>query len=150
MTLLYLAKPRGDKIFSSHCAYSQVRPTTGVCAVQEFGIGLCFSIVYGALLTKTNRISRIFNASKRSAKRPSCISPKSQLAITFSIVVVQVVINVIWFLVSPPEATHHHPTREDNLLVCKVRDFISSLHLCLEATRKYRVRQPSLNFFLAR
>ena len=79
-----------------------------------------YSIVYGALLTKTNRISRIFNASKLSAKRPNFISPKSQLCICTGIVLVQVFINVIWFVTLPPQAVHHHPTREDNLLVCKV------------------------------
>jgi metabotropic X receptor len=79
-----------------------------------------FSIVYGALLTKTNRIARIFDASKKSAKRPNFISPKSQLIICSGLILVQVMINVIWMLVSPPEAIHHHPTREDNLLVCKV------------------------------
>lgn len=95
------------------------KPTTIICGIQEFMIGLCFSVVYGALLTKTNRISRIFNASTQSAKRPNFISPKSQLCICTGIVLVQVFINVIWFLTLPPEAVHHHPTREDNLLVCK-------------------------------
>ena len=79
-----------------------------------------FSIVYGALLTKTNRIYRIFNASKKSAQRPGLISPKSQLTICAGIVLIQVIINIIWMLVSPPEAINHHPTREDRLLVCKV------------------------------
>jgi len=51
--------------------------------------------------------------------RPNFISPKSQLCICSGIVLIQVLINVIWFLISPPEAMHHHPTREDNLLVCK-------------------------------
>ena len=32
-----------------------VRPTNAICALQEFSIGTCFSVVYGALLTKTNR-----------------------------------------------------------------------------------------------
>lgn len=47
-------------------------------------------MVYAALLTKTNRISRIFNAGKRSAKRPSFISPRSQLIICAGLVGVQV------------------------------------------------------------
>ena len=38
-----------------------VRPTNAICALQEFSIGTCFSVVYGALLTKTNR--RVFNIS---------------------------------------------------------------------------------------
>jgi metabotropic X receptor len=42
------------------------------------------------LLTKTNRIARIFNAGKRTAKRPSFISPRSQLFICSGLVGVQV------------------------------------------------------------
>lgn len=75
--------------------------------------------MYGALLTKTNRIYRIFNASKLSAQKPTLISPKSQLIICSGIVFAQVIINVIWLLISPPEAIHHNPTRADWLLVCK-------------------------------
>lgn len=96
-----------------------IRPTLWVCSIQQFSIGLSFSIVYGALLTKTNRIARIFNASNRTAKRPSFISPKSQLTFTFGLTCVQVLINVLWFLADPPKAIFHHPTREDNLIVCK-------------------------------
>lgn len=56
----------------------------------RFGAGFCFTVVYAALLTKTNRISRIFNASKRTAKRPSFITPRSQLIICSGLVFVQV------------------------------------------------------------
>ncbi|QQP57733.1 Metabotropic glutamate receptor 8, partial [Caligus rogercresseyi] len=93
-----------------------IRPSPSVCFIQEFMIGLCFSIVYGALLTKTNRISRIFNSPNQ---RPTFISPQSQLAICAGFVFIQIFINVVSFLFSQPEAIHHYPTREDNLLVCK-------------------------------
>ena len=66
-------------------------------------------------------IYRIFNASKKSAQKPTLISPKSQIIICSGIIFVQVIVNVIWMLILPPEAVHHHPTREDNLLVCKVQ-----------------------------
>lgn len=56
----------------------------------RFGTGFCFTVVYAALLTKTNRISRIFNASKHSAKRPILISPSSQLAICAALISIQV------------------------------------------------------------
>ncbi|XP_057668815.1 metabotropic glutamate receptor 2 isoform X2 [Diorhabda carinulata] len=95
-----------------------LKPTDIVCAIQRFSAGFCFTVVYAALLTKTNRISRIFNAGKHSAKRPSFISPRSQLVICFGLIGVQVLINGIWMLISPPRAIHHYPTREDNLLVC--------------------------------
>lgn len=62
------------------------RPTIGSCVVQRFGIGVGFSIIYGALLTKTNRISRIFDSASKSAQRPSYISPRSQVIITISLI----------------------------------------------------------------
>ncbi|XP_064210869.1 metabotropic glutamate receptor 2 isoform X2 [Tribolium castaneum] len=95
-----------------------LRPNDVVCGIQRFGAGFCFTVVYAALLTKTNRISRIFNAGKHSAKRPSFISPRSQLIICSGLVGVQVLINGVWMVISPAKAIHHYPTREDNLLVC--------------------------------
>lgn len=56
----------------------------------RFGAGFCFTVVYGALLTKTNRISRIFKHGKQSAKRPSFISPRSQLVICAALTSIQV------------------------------------------------------------
>ncbi|XP_043522698.1 metabotropic glutamate receptor isoform X2 [Frieseomelitta varia] len=46
-------------------------PTTVTCILQRFGVGVSFSAVYGALLTKTNRIARIFDSASRTAVRPS-------------------------------------------------------------------------------
>ncbi|XP_054009376.1 metabotropic glutamate receptor 2-like isoform X1 [Hylaeus anthracinus] len=95
-----------------------MKPTDIVCGIQRFAAGFCFTVVYAALLTKTNRISRIFNASKHSAKRPSFISPRSQLIICSGLVSVQILINGVWMIIDPAKAMHHYPTREDNLLVC--------------------------------
>ncbi|XP_067211682.1 uncharacterized protein [Linepithema humile] len=93
-----------------------LKPTDIVCGIQRFSAGFCFTVVYAALLTKTNRISRIFNAG--SAKRPSFISPRSQLIICFGLVFVQILINGVWMIIDPARAMHHYPTMEDNLLVC--------------------------------
>ncbi|XP_071522528.1 uncharacterized protein [Panulirus ornatus] len=95
-----------------------LKPSAVVCGVQRFGLGFCFAVVYSALLTKTNRIARIFNAGKRTAKRPSLISPRSQLCICFCTVSVQVMITGVWWVMSPPRAIHHYLVREDNFLVC--------------------------------
>ena len=94
-------------------------PTDYVCGAQKFGIGFCFAITYSALLTKTNRIARIFRAGKRTVKRPKFISPQSQLVICFTLVGVQVVIGFVWMWLEPPKAGHYHPTRDDNQLVCE-------------------------------
>ncbi|XP_045475410.1 metabotropic glutamate receptor 2-like isoform X2 [Harmonia axyridis] len=95
-----------------------IKPTDIICGIQRFGAGFCFTVVYAALFTKTNRIYRIFNAGKRSARRPSFISPRSQLLICSGLVSIQVFINALWMLISPARAIYHYPTREDNLLVC--------------------------------
>ncbi|XP_043211298.1 metabotropic glutamate receptor-like, partial [Amphibalanus amphitrite] len=96
-----------------------LRPSDVVCGIQQFGIGFCFSVVYSALLTKTNRIARIFNAGKKSAARPHFITPASQLVICSLLIFVQLVVSFAWMWTTPPEAMFHHPTPEDNLLVCK-------------------------------
>lgn len=71
-----------------------IRPTfpekVTIALFSRFGAGFCFTVVYAALLTKTNRIARIFNAGKHSARRPSFISPRSQLIICTGLVGVQV------------------------------------------------------------
>lgn len=57
------------------------KPTVETCAVMRIGLGLCLSICYSAIFTKTNRISRIFNRGVKSIKRPVYTSPISQVAI---------------------------------------------------------------------
>lgn len=42
-----------------------IRPHLISCIVQRLGIGLGFSMMYAALLTKTNRIARIFESTKK-------------------------------------------------------------------------------------
>lgn len=58
-------------------------PTIETCAIMRIGLGLCLSICYSAIFTKTNRISRIFNRGVKSIKRPVYTSPISQVAIAF-------------------------------------------------------------------
>ncbi|KAF8790267.1 Metabotropic glutamate receptor like protein [Argiope bruennichi] len=94
------------------------KPTDFMCGVQQTGISMCFTIVYSALLTKTNRISRIFKAGVQTVNRPRFISPFSQLFICFCITIVQVVISAVWLNISPPNAIHYFRSREENHLVC--------------------------------
>lgn len=98
-----------------------LRPSMASCALQRFLIGICFTIVYSALLTKTNRISRIFNASKKSAKKLNFLSPKSQLIICGCLISVQLIVYLLWIAFQNPQAIHHYPTRNDNQLICASR-----------------------------
>lgn len=66
------------------------------------GIGFAFSCLYAAMLVKTNRIARIFSQATRSAQRPSCISPISQVFLTALLAGVQLFGSLIWLLIVPP------------------------------------------------
>lgn len=96
-----------------------MKPSPITCGAQKYGIGLCFSICYSAILTKTNRISRIFRAGKRTARRPKFISPKSQLVICVAIVAFQLVVGAMWILMRVPEPVAYFASRDDHQLVCK-------------------------------
>lgn len=65
-------------------------PGVVVCAFRRLLLGLGMAITYSAMLTKTNRIYRIFEQGKRSVTPPKFISPTSQLLITFTLISVQV------------------------------------------------------------
>ncbi|KAH8255081.1 hypothetical protein KR038_010514, partial [Drosophila bunnanda] len=98
------------------------KPTIGSCVLQRFGIGVGFSIIYSALLTKTNRISRIFHSASKSAQRLKYISPQSQVIITASLIAIQIIITMIWMVVEPPGTRFYYPDRTEVILKCKIQD----------------------------
>ncbi|XP_033223425.1 metabotropic glutamate receptor 8-like [Belonocnema kinseyi] len=98
-----------------------VQPSTESCAVTRFGIGLCYTLCYSALVTKTNRIHRIFNTTHNPHK-PRYTSPKSQLIITGLLTLVEVIINSTWLIKVPPTVTHVFPTRDTKLRICQGLD----------------------------
>uniref|UniRef100_A0A8C1GCW4 Glutamate receptor, metabotropic 4 n=2 Tax=Cyprinus carpio TaxID=7962 RepID=A0A8C1GCW4_CYPCA len=79
-------------------------PDIGICSLRRIFLGLGMSISYAALLTKTNRIYRIFEQGKMTVSAPRFISPGSQLVITFSLISVQLLGVCIWFAVDPSQA----------------------------------------------
>lgn len=108
-----------------------LKPTSITCAVQRFGVGFGFAIIYSSLLTKTNRISRIFQSARRSARRPPFISPKSQIIISTVLVTLQVIFTIIWLVLEPPGTRLYFPNgkRDEVILKCRTEDlsFLVSL-----------------------
>ncbi|XP_073674653.1 glutamate receptor, metabotropic 6a [Garra rufa] len=111
-------------------------PGTVVCAFRRLLLGLGMCITYSAMLTKTNRIYRIFEQGKKSVTPPKFISPTSQLMITFILISVQVVGVFIWFGVVPPhtivdyeEQRPPSPELARGILKCDMSDL--SLICCL-------------------
>lgn len=107
------------------------KPSTFVCTTQRFGVGFGFAVIYAALLTKTNRISRIFNSATKSAKRPAFISPKSQMVISSILISIQVMTTCIWLAVEVPGTRKHFPdeSRSEVVLKCKIQDLSFLLSL---------------------
>ncbi|XP_057330958.1 metabotropic glutamate receptor isoform X1 [Microplitis mediator] len=98
------------------------QPTFATCVLQRFGVGVSFSAVYGALLTKTNRIARIFDSASRSAVRPKYISPRSQVCIASFLIGLQVMLTLIWMIVEPAGTRHFYPDRRQVILKCNIQD----------------------------
>ncbi|XP_071612480.1 metabotropic glutamate receptor 7 [Heliangelus exortis] len=105
------------------------KPDVTVCSFRRIFLGLGMCISYAALLTKTNRIYRIFEQGKKSVTAPRLISPTSQLAITSSLISVQLLGVFIWFAVDPPniiidydEQKTMNPDQARGVLKCDITD----------------------------
>ncbi|XP_063072328.1 metabotropic glutamate receptor 2-like [Engraulis encrasicolus] len=106
MTFIYIAKP-----------------SAAVCALRRLGLGTSFAVCYSALLTKTNRIARIFGGVKGAA-RPRFISPASQVVICAALISCQLLVAVCWLWVEAPGVRKEvAPERRDVVtLKCNSRD----------------------------
>lgn len=80
------------------------KPSLITCALCRFMPGLGFAMMYGALLTKTNRIARILAGSKKRfpTKKRLFMSTASQLCITLFLIGVEVSVSVWMLLQQPP------------------------------------------------
>ncbi len=98
-----------------------LKPHAITCFFIRIGVSLSLTICLAALLTKTNRLARIFNNTQRLTQ-PSCLSPRSQLGICFGIVSVQLIGVLLWIIISPPK-TKLKPELKHNykrlILVCQ-------------------------------
>ena len=79
-------------VFIQYClVYAVVAtPTSLGCHVTYVGFNVSFTLVYAPLLTRTNRIYRIFNCGRRSKALPPFTSPLSQVVIVLALISVQV------------------------------------------------------------
>nr|XP_046194850.1 metabotropic glutamate receptor 7 isoform X2 [Oncorhynchus gorbuscha] len=105
------------------------KPDVAVCSFRRIFLGLGMCISYAALLTKTNRIYRIFEEGKKSVTAPRLISPTSQLAITTCLIAIQLLGVFIWFGVDPPntiidydEQKTVNPDQARGVLKCDITD----------------------------
>eukprot|EP00795_Rhopilema_esculentum_P007873 gene7873-13751_t len=106
-----------------------MEPTFATCALRRIIVGLGLTTCYGALMLKTNRIYRIFEAAKL-ARTPILVSTKSQITICLLFLGLQVLLSTAWILADPPLVM---PTRSPDgdhvFLTCKSNRFNFLLNL---------------------
>ena len=70
---------------------------------MRFLIGFSYTLCYSAVVTKTNRISRIFSAP---GSHPACTSPAASVLISLLLTMVEVGVNVCWLIFEPASTKH--------------------------------------------
>lgn len=79
------------------------RPSAITCALQRTLPGLAFTAIYAALVTKTNRIARIMEGSKRIlVKKQRFLSTSAQLFITGMLIAVEVAVITTMLIIEAP------------------------------------------------
>ncbi|XP_030838076.1 metabotropic glutamate receptor 3 isoform X3 [Strongylocentrotus purpuratus] len=124
------------------------KPTDLMCNLQISLLGCSFALYVATLLTKTNRISRIFNR-KLSQGRPSMfLNIKYQVIFVMVIVLVQACLQVLLSQIFPPEAVYDYSPPEVTDLVCRnnilssILAFIYNLLLALLCSfQAFRIRK---------
>ena len=66
------------------------QPSSTICYFRGLGWGLCFTLMYAPIVTRTFRILRIFRAGQALRKNPGCVGSKAQVAIVFAIIILHV------------------------------------------------------------
>lgn len=97
-----------------------LKPSKISCLITRILPGFAFAMMYGALVTKTNRIARILAGSKKKiiTRRLRFMSATSQMAITWIIVLIECLIIICMLIREPPDKMHDYPSDDRVVLVC--------------------------------
>nr|XP_006825288.1 PREDICTED: metabotropic glutamate receptor 3-like [Saccoglossus kowalevskii] len=99
------------------------KPSPATCVMYRLGFTFSCVLLYAPLMTKVNRIYRIFTAGKKSTRRPPLISPTSQVVIACILILFQVVISLVFVILVPPDAVYT-PSETDKRkveLLCNIQ-----------------------------
>ncbi|XP_022098731.1 metabotropic glutamate receptor 3-like isoform X2 [Acanthaster planci] len=99
-------------------------PTDEICNAKIVMVGTSFAVYVGALLTKTNRISRIFNRKLSDGAPSMFLSIQYQLLFALGIVAIQVAMQVIWLQLEPGFVVKDTSDPEVTLLECDYNSFL--------------------------
>jgi len=107
-----------------------VKPEKTVCGAKRFMDSVSMTACYAPVVLRTNRIYRIFKAAQKSVRRPSMVSPLSQMFVALGIISVQCLITMIWVLSKPPMAVEYYGHEDHVILECSTDDFSVAINLC--------------------
>ena len=85
-----------------------IKPSKLVCGLQRFIVGLSLTGCYTPLMLKTNRIYRIFKASKTSVVKPMLVGSISQIFICLGLIGIQLLLGIMWLVADPPKVIKQH------------------------------------------
>ncbi|KAL8613951.1 hypothetical protein ACOMHN_023187 [Nucella lapillus] len=95
------------------------KPAPFLCYLNRIVPGLAFSLMYGALVTRTNRIARILEGSKRiMTKKPRFMSATAQVIITIIIIAIECVIISAMLVLEPADSEMDYSLPKRVRLVC--------------------------------
>ncbi|XP_054163269.1 metabotropic glutamate receptor 1-like [Oppia nitens] len=96
------------------------RPTKPTCFVGRVLPGFSFAIIYGSLVTKTNRIARILAGSKKRiiTKKPRFMSGTAQVVIALLLISIESGIIATLLVREPADKMLDYPTVSQVQLIC--------------------------------
>ncbi|XP_076356976.1 metabotropic glutamate receptor 5-like [Tachypleus tridentatus] len=96
------------------------KPTQTSCFLTRVLPGLSFSMIYAALVTKTNRIARILAGSKKKiiTKKPRFMSATAQVVITFILISIEGTIIAAMLIFEPADSELVYPAIDRVKLTC--------------------------------
>ena len=90
-------------------------PSLPVCLINRLGLWFCYSLMFGALAIKVQRVARIFYGIKKNLTyTPRFVSPFFQVTFTLVIVAVQMVLVAISLAVVHPDVNPVYPEDIDD------------------------------------
>ena len=96
------------------------KPSLVTCYLTRILPGFSFSLIYGALVTKTNRIARILAGSKKKimTRKPRFMSASAQVIISLIIIAVECAILTVMLILEPADSKLVYPTKTRVRLTC--------------------------------
>ncbi len=96
------------------------KPSLASCYMTRILPGLSFSLIYGALVTKTNRIARILAGSKKKimTRKPRFMSASAQVVITCIVIGLECAIITVILIIEPADSEKEYIDASRVRLAC--------------------------------